>query len=228
MRSQENKKRAEGMMAFFKTGEGQYGHGDIFLGCWTTPQMQEFAKIHSNLSLKDLQELIKSPYHEERALALEILEIQYKKNKDKKHIDFYLKNKHHINNWDLVDMSAYNIIGDFALLKGKKKMLLDLAKSSHHWDRRIAIVASLAFIRAKELDLTYTLAKKFLKDKEDLMHKATGWMLREAGKRDLAKLLSFIKTYGSKMPRTMLRYAIEKLPESQRKEILNSTKPNVK
>lgn len=225
IRKKANKKSAQGLMRFFKTEKGQYGYGDKFLGCWTTPEMQEFARSHQDLSLNDLSTLMKSPYHEERSLALEILELQYKKKSNQKEIvKFYLKHKKGINNWDLVDMSAYNILGHYCQKHQNKDLILKLSSSNRHWDKRIAMVSTLAFIRQKELDLTFFLAKKFLNETEDLMHKACGWMLREAGKRDIARLLAFIKTHGKSMPRTMLRYSIEKLPLEQRKAILLNTK----
>lgn len=172
--------------------------------------------------------LLKSKYHEERALGLKILVEIYKKHKlikDKeKIVKFYLSNTKSINNWDLVDMSAYKIIGDFCFITNNTSIIKKLSKSSIHWEKRIAIVSTYILIKNKKVKLTFELSKLFLKEKEDLMHKACGWMLREAGKIDISSLKKFIKTYGKLMPRTMLRYSIEKFPESERPVILSSTK----
>lgn len=226
LRKLANKKRAKDLSRFFKTGPGMYGEGDLFLGCTNSAELREIAKENLNISFKDLSLLLKSPYHEERMLAVAILVLKFRdKNSNQKEIvDFYLKNRSGLNNWDLVDASAYNILGTYLQNQDSVVMIKSLARSSRHWDKRIAMVSSLAFIRAGKLDLTYALAEGFLEETEDLMHKATGWMLREAGKRDPQRLLKFIKTLGKKMPRTMLRYSIEKFSPKVRKEILKSTK----
>jgi 3-methyladenine DNA glycosylase AlkD len=220
-------KKARNSTRFFKTGPGQYGEGDIFIGA-TTPELNAVAKKFFDSSPATLIQLLASPIHEDRSVALQILVQQYTKAKTDDaraaFVKFYLANKAGINNWDLVDTSAYKILGDYCLRTGDTKPISKLATSLRHWDRRIAMVASLAFIRAEKLEVVYILAKGFLGDHEDLMHKATGWMLREAGKRDLARLRKFISTHGKKMPRTMLRYSIEKMSAAERKKILQQTK----
>jgi len=214
-------------MNFFKTGPGQYGEGDIFIGV-TVPDMRSVAKIYSQSSLKEIDILLQSEIHEDRLLGLTILVIQYEKTKDlsmkKKIVQFYLKKTKRINNWDLVDLSAYKILGDYCFLTNNYATLDKLSKSKWHWDRRISIVSTLRPIQRKKTDITFKMAPRFLTETEDLMHKATGWMLREAGKRNLPELKKFITRYGHKMPRTMLRYAIEKFPETERKKILIATK----
>lgn len=226
LRKLANKKRAANLSRFFKTGPGMYGEGDIFLGCTNSSELRVIAKENTNLSYKEISTLLKSPYHEERMLAVDILVLKYrdKKINKKELINFYLNHRNGLNNWDLVDASAYKILGDYYQKENSLSEIQSLSKSSHHWDKRIAMVSSLAFIRSGNLDLTYELAERFLVETEDLMHKATGWMLREAGKRDTKRLLLFIKTFGPQMPRTMLRYAIEKFSPSLRKKILKSTK----
>lgn len=226
LRKLANKKRAANLSRFFKTGPGMYGEGDLFLGCTNSSELRVIAKENTNLSYKEISTLLKSPYHEERMLAVDILVLKYrdKKINKKELIDFYLNHRNGLNNWDLVDASAYKILGDYYQKENSLREIRSLSKSSHHWDKRIAMVSSLAFIRSGNLDLTYELAERFLVETEDLMHKATGWMLREAGKRDPKRLLLFIKTFGPQMPRTMLRYAIEKFSPSLRKKILKSTK----
>lgn len=212
---------------FFKTGPGQYGEGDIFIGV-TVPDMRTVAKKYSDSNIKEIDILLQSEIHEDRLLGLTILVIQYEKTKDlsqkKKLVQFYLRKTKRINNWDLVDLSAYKILGDYCFLTDNYSILDKLSKSKWHWDRRISIVSTLRPIQRKKTDITFTMAPKFLTETEDLMHKATGWMLREAGKRNLPELKKFISRYGKQMPRTMLRYAIEKFPEIERKRILLETR----
>ncbi len=211
---------------FFKTGKGQYGYGDKFIGV-TVPEIRLLAKKYQTYTFNELVILLKSAVHEERLLALIILVGQYERVKkggdesaQKKIIAFYLKYKKHINNWDLVDQSAYKILGDYCYRFNQTQILLDLANSPFHFEKRIAMVATLAYIRAHEFKLTYTLAQKFFTESEDLMHKATGWMLREAGKKDETQLKLFLNKYANKMPRTMLRYSIEKFSAKIREEYL--------
>jgi 3-methyladenine DNA glycosylase AlkD len=215
--------KARILQSFFKTGPGEYGEGDKFLGV-TVPACRKIAKANVELSAMDLRELLINPYHEVRLTALLILVEQYEQAQDPRHrqrvVSFYLKNRKGINNWDLVDLSSYKILGDFCLQQGDLTPLKKLLNSKRHWDRRMAIVATLAFTRAGDTTPTFTFAEQLLKDKEDLMHKATGWMLREAGKRDRKSLLRFIRQHVKVMPRTMLRYAIEKFSPEQRKMIL--------
>lgn len=218
-----NPEKALILKRFFKTGPGGYGEGDTFLGI-VVPLQREIGKKYQDLKLPDLQKLIKSKIHEARLIALFILVHQYKKaalTHKKKFVDFYLKNKAYVNNWDLVDSSAHLILGD-SLLNKPNKILFILAKSGTIWDRRIAVISSLAFIRKGQFEVTLKLAKLLLKDKHDLMHKAVGWMLREIGNRNVVELENFLDEYAAIMPRTMLRYAIEKIPEKKRKFYLRA------
>lgn len=220
--------KAKGALRFFKSGPGEYGEGDLFLGV-SVPEVKGLARIYIDLEFPEILRLLNSPYHEVRLLGLTILVLNYEKSKNarlqKKIADFYLKNRGAANNWDLVDLSTYKILGHYCYFQGDSKTIMKLAKSKHHWDRRIAIVSTLAYIRQGETKLTFALAQSLLNDPEDLMHKATGWMLREAGKRDQNALLKFIDKFGKQMPRTMLRYSIEKFPQATRLKILNKTKP---
>ena len=202
---------------FFKTGPGQYGAGDVFWGL-SVPQSRIIAKKYQNLSLVEVKKLLASPVHEIRLIALLILVEQFQAGDimvQKTIINFYLKNTKHINNWDLVDLSASKILGTW-LLDKDSKILYKLVNSKNLWERRIAIVATYAFIKVNNFKHTLKLAEKLLADKHDLMHKASGWMLREMGKRSKPDLVNFLKKYYRKMPRTMLRYAIEKFSESDR------------
>lgn len=208
--------RAQQSQKFFKTGKGEYSEQDIFIGI-TVPQLRTIAKEFAKLPLSQIQILITSKIHEERLLALFILVDQYKRGNDhEKDIiyHFYLNNIHHINNWDLVDSSAHLIIGPHPQ---NNNLLLTLSRSQILWQRRIAIVATWHAIKQNNFTSTITIAKILLNDTHDLIHKAVGWMLREVGKRDNNVLEQFLDTYAAKMPRTMLRYAIEKMPEEKRK-----------
>ena len=218
-----NPAKATVLARFFKTGKGQYGEGDVFLGL-TVPQSRVVAKKYHTLSFENIEILLASKYHEERLVALLILvaEFQVGDEKQKKQIfDFYLAHLDRVNNWDLVDLSADKIVGTYLL--GKSTKVLDkLIISKKLWERRVAMVAIFAFIKNGDASVTFRLAEKLLHDKEDLMHKATGWMLREAGKRVSKKGLElFLKKNAMRMPRTMLRYAIERFPEKERKQWLS-------
>jgi len=224
----ENKKINEW---FFKTGPGQYGHGDQFIGV-KVPENRKVAKQFADLPFKDLKILLESPVHEDRLLALLILCPQYEravKREDvitqKKLFDFYFKHRTYVNNWDLVDQSAPYLSGHFAFHHpdGHQKIFA-LIDSRSMWDRRIAMISTYYFIRQNQFKETIAMAEALLNDPEDLLHKASGWMLREMGKRDLKPLIAFLDRHGTKMPRTMLRYAIEKLSEKQRKFYLKSTR----
>ena len=211
-------KQAEVLQGFFKTGKGEYGEGDIFLGV-KVPEQGKVADKFQELSLKDLEKLLNSKIHEHRMTSLFILIKQYKKadeREKKKIFDFYLKNTKNINNWDLVDLSAPKIVGDY-LLNKPRNVLYKLAKSENLWERRIAIVSTWIIIRNNEFDDTLKIAKILLNDKHDLIHKAVGWMLREVGKRDQKIEEEFLKKHYLKMPRVMLRYAIERFEEKKRK-----------
>ena len=213
-----NPEKAKNLSWFFKTEKGQYGEGDIFLGI-TVPEQREVAKRYIDLPLNDLQELLSSKIHEHRLTALLILVSKYEKadNAGKDEIfSFYLKNTENINNWDLVDLSAPRIIGDY-LHNKDRSILSKLAKSNNLWERRIAILSTLNFIRNNDFKDALSISKLLLHDEHDLIHKAVGWMLREIGKRDQEIEEQFVSKYCSEMPRTMLRYALEKFDEKKRK-----------
>jgi 3-methyladenine DNA glycosylase AlkD len=215
--------RAQSSAWFFKTGKGQYGYGDKFIGI-TVPVQRKIAYQFLDLKLVDIATLLASPIHEHRFVALEILVAQYERGSSadrKKIVSFYLKHTRGINNWDLVDTSAPYILGDF-LLNHPRQILYRLARSKNVWERRIAIVSTVAFIRKRQFTDTIKLATLLLADSHDLIHKATGWMLREVGKQNRQELLSFLSVNVPALPRTTLRYAIEHLPKKQRKSILSS------
>ncbi len=212
--------KAAFLKRFFKTGKGQYGEGDVFLGI-TVPKQRKIAKKYLDLSLQDLSSLIKSKVHEERLTALFVAVYKYKKFQIKKEIyQWYIKNAKQVNNWDLVDSSAPYIVGDF--LKDKdRSILFKLAKSKNLWEKRIAILSTFAFINQGEFKDTFKIAEILLSDTHDLIHKAVGWMLREVGKRVSQKTEEvFLQKHYQKMPRTMLRYAIERFPEKLRQKYL--------
>lgn len=214
-------KRAEVLKRFFKTGKGEYGEGDIFVGL-TVPQSRQIARSYKNLPFSEIKKLLKSKVHEERLIALLILIQNFQKGDKKtkaKIYDFYLSSTRYVNNWDLVDLTASKIVGEY-LLDKEKRELFKLAKSKNIWERRIAIIATFAFIKRGSLEPTFEIAKLLLEDQHDLMHKAVGWMLREAGKRDQIRLEEFLKLNYKKIPRTTLRYAIERFPEEKRKAFL--------
>jgi len=209
------------MQWFFKTGKGEYGEGDVFVGL-KVPTQRKLAREFSDLTLSDLKRLLNSPIHEERLISLFILIDTYDKGNEKEKDDifsFYLKNIKGINNWDLVDLSAPKIVGNY-LLDKDQSLLEKFANSNNLWERRIAILSTQEFIRNGSFDRTLKIAQTLLNDKHDLIHKAVGWMLREIGKRDLKTEEKFLKVYYKRMPRTMLRYAIEKFPEAKRKKYL--------
>ena len=222
LRKLANNKRAKASVWFFKTGKGQYGYGDKFIGV-SVPQQRQIARKFNHLTFSDIKKLLQSPIHEERLIALLILVDQFKLANDKyrKQIyTFYLKNTSRVNNWDLVDLSASNIVGIY-LVDKPKDVLYRMAKSKILWERRIAIISTLAFIQKGIYYETFKIAEILISDKEDLVHKAVGWMLREIGKRDLDVLEDFLKKHHKEMPRTMLRYAIEKFPEEKTKKYLD-------
>jgi 3-methyladenine DNA glycosylase AlkD len=205
---------------FFKTGKGEYGEGDKFMGV-VVPNIRIVAKRHLDASVSTAEALLSSEWHEERMCALLILVTQFAKADEKRRkaiYQFYLAHTWSINNWDLVDLSAPNIVGAYLKDKGEidRKVLMKLSESTCLWEQRIAIVSTITFIRNREFDYTLRLARRYLHHPHDLMQKATGWMLREIGKRDEDVLRSFLDEYATEMPRTMLRYAIEKFDESTR------------
>lgn len=212
-----DKAQAEHLSRFFKTGKGQYGEGDVFLGI-KVPVQREIVKKFKDASLKEIQELLDDEMHECRLTGLLILVNQYGKAENKKQIfDFYLKNAKKINNWDLVDLSAPNIVGTYLLdKKAERKVLYLLVKSKNLWERRIAILSTFTFLRNGDYTDTLKISEVLLKDEHDLIHKAVGWMLREVGKRNKEIEVSFLQKHCKTMPRTMLRYAIEKFSPRER------------
>ena len=209
---------------FFKTGKGEYAEGDQFIGV-VVPDSRKLVKEYwQKAELSDVQEILKSEFHEMRLVALLILVNKFEKSKDKteqkKLVDFYLKNTKYINNWDLVDLSCYKLLGRYCFENQKDDILRELSNSDNMWEKRIAIVATMYHIKKGSHDLTIELALNNLNHSHDLMHKANGWLLREMGKKDEEKLLNFLKTHYQNMPRTSLRYAIEKLDEDLRQDFL--------
>lgn len=217
--------KAKVLTRFFKTGPGEYGEGDCFLGV-TVPKTRKIVQSTKNISLTETQKLLCSSIHEERLAALFFLVREFQKAKDEKSRALvyrtYIRNLKHVNNWDLVDGSAPYIVGGF-LLKKNKAQLYKWAKSKDLWKRRISIISTFAFIRKAQFQDTLKISRILLKDSHDLIHKAVGWMLREVGKKDLSSLESFLNQHYRDMPRTMLRYAIERLPEKKRKAYLKGT-----
>ena len=205
---------------FFKTSQGQYGEGDIFIGV-SVPNTRKVAIKYKETELDIIEQLIESKIHEERLLGVLILVQKYQKTNDDEIFEFYRKHNKKINNWDLVDLSADKIVGHYYYNnQNKLSELFNLAKSDNLWERRTSIVSTYYFIKNNEFKPTITISELLLKDKHDLIQKAVGWMLREIGKRDKKVLVNFLNKYYKKMPRTMLRYSIEKFPGSERKHYL--------
>ena len=224
-----NRGRAHDLQKFFQTAPGQYGEGDIFLGL-TVPQVRTVAKEYKAISLDEIDVLVRSKFHEVRLCGLVILTLQYKAAKErktkKKLFDLYMKamTDGYINNWDLVDVTA-PIIGEYLIDSDDPYVLLyKLAKSKSLWQRRVSMVFTFAFIRSGDIEPTFEIAEKLLHDKHDLIHKAVGWALREAGKLNGIALRNFLATHSHEMPRTMLRYSIEKFSERERKKWLLESK----
>jgi 3-methyladenine DNA glycosylase AlkD len=211
---------------FFKTGKGEYGEGDCFIGC-TVPETRSVAKTNRHTPLKELEKLLDDEMHECRLCALIILVEQFKQADEQKRreiTDFYLSHTTRVNNWDLVDLSSYHIVGEWLKEKEDRSLLYRLAASSLLWNQRIAVVSTMAFIRNNDFDDILRLSEMFLTHKHDLMHKACGWMLREVGKRDENRLTGFLDNHHTAMPRTMLRYAIERLSPEQKKKYMQRPK----
>ena len=229
LRAFTKKGRISDLARFYKTGPGEYAEGDLFLG-GTVPQTRSVAKKYQNLELKEVEKLFNSPFHEARLCAAIILNHQFEKSKQpqdrKKLFDFYLKQvkANHVNNWDLVDVSAPRMGAYLTEIDNPMPLLLKLSKSKSLWERRVSMILTFALIRAGDLEPTIIIAESLLKDDQDLIHKASGWMLRELGKRDVMMLRRFLSEHAHEMPRTMLRYAIEKLPERERKQWLQDSK----
>ncbi|MET0396374.1 MAG: DNA alkylation repair protein [Longimicrobiaceae bacterium] len=226
LREHANPQDALGALRYFKTGPGEYGEGDVFIGV-RVPVLRRLARELRALAPEDAAELLRSPVHEERLLALLLLVGAYGRGDDAQRgrvFELYMAHTRYVDNWDLVDSSAPDVVG--AHLAGRDRSLLDrLAASDSVWERRIAIVATLHFIRRGEFADTLRVAALLLRDRHDLVHKAVGWMLREAGKRDRAALEGFLREHCREMPRTMLRYAIERFPEPQRRAWLRGEPP---
>ena len=209
------------LQGFFKTGKGEYGEGDVFRGI-KIPVLRKLAKKYQDMTCAEVEKLLTSKFHEDRMLALLLLLRKYSKADDagkKKIYTMYLRNTRFINNWDLVDVTAHHIVGHYLMDKSREP-LYRLARSKILWERRIAIIATFHYIRQNKFDDTLKIAGMLIDDPHDLMHKAVGWMLREVGKRDLQSEEQFLKTHYRQMPRTMLRYAIERFPEAKRRAYL--------
>ena len=221
--------RVSDLARFYRTGPGEYAEGDLFLG-GTVPQTRSVAKNFKNLSFDELDKLFKSPFHEARLCAAIILNLQFKAAKSsierKKIFEFYLKQvrAERINNWDIVDVSAPWMGVYLTEVEDPMPLLIRLSKSKSLWQRRVSIILTFALIRAGDLEPTVIVSEALLKDNQDLIHKAVGWMLRELGKKDVILLRSFLANHSHEMPRTMLRYSIEKLPERERKKWLTESK----
>jgi 3-methyladenine DNA glycosylase AlkD len=212
-----NTEKAKIYQRFFKTGKGEYGEGDVFYGI-VVPELRKVSKKFKDLDLKDVEKLLNNRVHEFRMVGVFILILKFSKEQ-KKVYDVYMNNLRNVNNWDLVDLSAPNITGVY-LLDKNRSVLYQLAKSENLWERRVAMLSCFTFIRKKEFEDALKISRILLEDEQDLMHKAVGWMLREIGKRDLEVEEKFLKECYLNMPRTMLRYAIEKFPEEKRQRYL--------
>lgn len=225
LRRKADKEKAAFFPRFFKAGRGEYAEGDIFIGV-TVPDIRSIVKKYNGLPLSDTLTLLKDPIHEVRLTGVLLLVQRFQKgdaSEKKKVFDAYIKNVKYINNWDLVDASAPYIVGAY-LFDKKRSLLHKLAASNHLWKQRIAMISTMYFIRKGDLKDALRIAEKLLSHEHDLIHKASGWMLREIGKKDEKLLVQFLEKHGQKMPRTMLRYAIEKFPEEKRLQYLkNST-----
>lgn len=229
LKSTASSSKAVEMQRFFKTGVGEYGHGDIFLGV-TVPETRVIARTYAEIAFPEIEKLTKSDFHEARLCGLIILCNQFKKSKNsadqKKLFDFYMQQvyKGRVNNWDLVDVTAPTLGKYLVDSNSPLTLLRKLSKSHSLWERRVSMILTFAFIRAGELEPTYEMAERLLKDNQDLIHKSVGWMLREMGKCNPGLLRAFLQEHSHEMPRTTLRYSIEKLPERERKRWLLESK----
>ncbi len=209
---------------FFKTGKGEYGEGDQFIGVIVPEQRKVAKEYFSKISLEELSELLSSEIHEHRLTALFMLILKFEKTKDQivkdEIVEFYLNHLKYINNWDLVDSSCYKILGRYAFENQKERLLKELSKSDEMWHKRIAVVGTMYHIKKGSFELTKEFVTQNLHHPHDLMHKANGWLLREMGNKNEAELIAFLNLYYKKMPRTCLRFAIEKLDESVRQDYL--------
>ncbi len=214
--------RKTALQRFFKTGKGQYGEGDIFIGLDVPTQRKIAKKYYKETTLKDIESLLHEAIHEYRLSALYILTLRYEKIKGERPdiVALYLRNTKYVNNWDLVDTSAPRILGTYLLEKGDTSVLYTFAKSKNLWEQRIAIMSTLAFIKAGKYEDTLKIAEILLPHKQDLIHKAVGWMLREVGNMDMNMEVNFLRQHYKEMPRTMLRYAIEKFDKKLREDFM--------
>ncbi|OBS11985.1 DNA alkylation repair protein [Elizabethkingia miricola] len=216
--------RAVQMPRYFKTGKGEYGEGDIFYGVSVPDQRSVAKEFYKDISMEELSEVLKSEVHEMRLTAILILVAKYEKAKSstekRKLVDFYLDHLEYVNNWDIVDSSAHKILGDYAFHNGEEGILYRLSSDENMWKKRVAVVGSFWFIKNRHYELTQNLVLNNLKHPHDLMHKANGWMLREIGKKDESVMLDFLNKHYKEMPRTSLRYAIERLDEDLRQDYL--------
>jgi len=221
LKAAENKEQAINLQRFFKTGKGEYGEGDIFLGI-KVPIQRSIAKKYTGLNFIRIQELLNSKIHEHRLVGLLILVDKYNKSDEREKgniFNFYIKNTKNINNWDLVDLTAHKIVGEF--LKDKKRnKLYELAESKNLWEKRISIISCFAYIKDEDFKDALRISEILLKDKHDLIHKAVGWILREIGKKNQEVEEKFLNKNYKSMPRTMLRYAIERFEENKRQDYL--------
>lgn len=212
------------LQKFFKTGKGEYAEGDLFIGVRVPDQRKVAKEFYNKISLEELSELLSSKYHEHRLTALLMLILKFEKSKEKSQqkeiIDVYLSHLDFINNWDLVDTSCYKILGRYCFENQQEKFLIDLSNSDKMWEKRIAIVGTMHYIKKGSFELTKEFAERSLHHPHDLMHKANGWLLREMGNKNEQELLDFLNLHYKEMPRTCLRYAIEKLDESLRQDYL--------
>lgn len=211
-------KKAKDKERYFKTGKGEYAEGDVFIGI-STPDQRKIVSNYKFLNLSQIRDLLSDKIHEFRFCALLLLIEKYQED-EKKIVDFYLNNLDRVNNWDLVDLSAPKITGDY-FLNREKDRLKELIFSNNLWKRRVAIVSTLGFIRKGHLDTTFDYSKLLLEDSHDLIHKAVGWMLRETGKRDKERLKEFLRKNSSHMPRVTLRYSIERFDQEERNKFLS-------
>jgi len=218
------RERAVQMPRYFKTGKGEYGEGDIFYGVSVPDQRSVAKEFYKEISLKELSDVLKSEIHEMRLTAIFMLVAKYEKAKNntekRQLVDFYLDHLEYVNNWDIVDSSAHKILGAYAFHNGEEEILYKLSFDEDMWKKRVAVIGSYWFIKNKHYELTQKLVLNNLKHPHDLMHKANGWMLREIGKKDESVMLDFLNKYYKEMPRTSLRYAIERLDEELRQDYL--------
>ncbi|MCL1667688.1 DNA alkylation repair protein [Elizabethkingia ursingii] len=216
--------RAVQMPRYFKTGKGEYGEGDIFYGVSVPDQRSVAKEFYREISLEELSDVLKSEIHEMRLTAIFMLVAKYEKAKNntekRQLVDFYLDHLEYVNNWDIVDSSAHKILGAYAFHNGEEEILHKLSSNEDMWKKRVAVIGSFWFIKNKHYELTQKLVLNNLKHPHDLMHKANGWMLREIGKKDESVMLDFLNKYYKEMPRTSLRYAIERLDEELRQDYL--------